>query len=221
MTDKTVEINGDDREYTLDELSKLADVSPRTVRYYIVEGLLPPPLTTGRNATYSQDHLDRLNAIAALKEMYLPLREIRHRLNTLTSEQMRDPAYLASLSQAVAMEKAMGRGRGHGERRMMSRRMGAEAVEQFEQRGRGRGRPHREDRFDRNEGPIVASMMAPPEEAPDFQASQTWERFPLGDDAELLIRSSKAQNMGPRLHRTLHRLRHMIEMDNDDERNRR
>ena len=39
--------------------------------------------------------------------------------------------------------------------------------------------------------------------------------YPLrsGDDAELLIRSGKAKNMGPRLYRTLHRLRQMIEAE--------
>lgn len=47
-------------------------------------------------------------------------------------------------------------------------------------------------------------------------SSQTWERIPLGDDAELLIRSHKAQKMGTRLYRTLHKLRHMIESEESD-----
>ena len=115
MSDDTQDITAEEREYTLDELSKLADVTPRTVRYYIAEDLLPPPIVGGRNATYSQEHLDRLVAIGGLKAMYLPLREIRHRLNTLTPEQMRNPEYLATLARNVATERAkhrhaMGRG---------------------------------------------------------------------------------------------------------------
>lgn len=198
MTDETVELTNGETEYSLDELSKLAGVTPRTVRYYIVEGLLPPPLTTGRNATYSQEHLDRLNAIASMKEMYLPLREIRHRLNTLTPEQMRDPAYLASLSQAVAMDRA---GRRHGRRAHMH----AEHSMSHHDRRRGHRRPERNA----------------DEDAPVQPANQSWDRIPLGDDAELLIRSHKAQQMGTRLYRTLHKLRHMIETEDfEDERNR-
>jgi hypothetical protein len=44
--------HGDDTSYSLDELTSLADVTTRTVRYYIAEGLLPPPATIGRNASY-------------------------------------------------------------------------------------------------------------------------------------------------------------------------
>lgn len=204
MTDETVDITHEEREFSLGELSEIADVSPRTVRYYIVEGLLPPPLTAGRNATYSQEHLDRLNAITAMKEMYLPLREIRHRLNTLTPEQMRDPAYLATLSQAVAMERSMGKRHERHPSHDRSARMGAEAAARMARmEPRRRSMPQRED---------LHSMSAPPME----ELSNTWERFPLGDDAELLIRSSKAKNMGSGLYRTLHRLRHMIENDRDD-----
>lgn len=198
MTDDTLDQHTGEREYSLDELSTLADVSPRTVRYYIVEGLLPPPLTTGRNASYSQEHLDRLNAIASMKEMFLPLREIRHRLNTLTQEQMRDPAYLASLAQAVAMDRAS---------RRHSRRSRMHGDHPRGHHGH-RGRPRREEQ------PVSEG------EYPQL-ASQTWERIPLGDDAELLIRSHKAQQMGPRLNRMLHKLRHMIENEEpESERNR-
>ena len=191
MTDETRDLSAENREYSLDELSKLAEVSPRTVRFYIVEGLLPPPLTAGRNATYSQEHLDRLNAIASMKEMFLPLREIRHRLNTITTEQMRDPAFLATLSQAVAMDRA---GRRHGRRAAMH----AESAAAHNPR-----REHKHTSRERHEVQ---------------QSAQTWDRIPLGDYAELLIRSHKAQQMGTRLYRMAHKLRHMIETADDNER---
>lgn len=203
MSDKTRDIFIAGDEYSLDELSKLANVTPRTVRYYIAEDILPPPMIGGRNATYSQEHLDRLIAIGAMKDMYLPLREIRHRLNTLTPEQMRDPAYLATLSQAVVVDRAL-------HKRLQSRgdiarseiaESAAEYLDRVE--GRGERRGSRSRRQERPMSPQPMSMPEPP--------STTWERFPLGDDAELMMRSSKVQSMGPRLHRTLHRLRHLIE----------
>ncbi len=208
MSDETYNHAATEREYTLDELSNLANVTPRTVRYYIAEDILPPPTIGGRNATYSQEHLDRLHAISAMKAMFLPLREIRHRLNMLTPEQMRDPAYLASLSQAVAADRAMHR-RMHNENRSIRSNAvesAAEYIDQIDRRQERRGE-RRSERGKPREMKAM-SMAEPP--------SQTWERFPLGDDAELIVRSSKVQSMGPRLHRTLHRLRHLIENDGNE-----
>lgn len=78
-----------DRHYSLTELTRAAGVSIRTVRYYITEGLLPPPLGAGPRAAYSEGHLDRLRLIGRLKQSYLPLREIRRRLDGLDDEQVR------------------------------------------------------------------------------------------------------------------------------------
>ena len=44
---------------TLAELTEAADVSVRTVRYYIAEGLLPPPEGSGPGSAYARGHLDR------------------------------------------------------------------------------------------------------------------------------------------------------------------
>lgn len=48
------------RRYSIDELASLAGVTPRTVRYYIAEGLLDPPIGEKRGAHYVQRHLDQL-----------------------------------------------------------------------------------------------------------------------------------------------------------------
>jgi DNA-binding transcriptional MerR regulator len=114
--------HGDDPSYSLDELTSLADVTTRTVRYYITEGLLPPPATIGRNARYTQEHLDRLRLIARLKEEFLPLKEIRTRLQSMTPEEIRDEAdeelfepdrsasrYIASALQERSMPDYRGR----------------------------------------------------------------------------------------------------------------
>jgi AcrR family transcriptional regulator len=51
------------------DLSRLAQVPPSTIRFYVKEGLLPQPIKTGKTiGYYSQDHLDRIEFI---KEMQM------------------------------------------------------------------------------------------------------------------------------------------------------
>lgn len=83
--------------YRLAELTAATGATPRTVRYYIVEGLLPPPQGVGPAAVYTDAHRDRLLLIARLKGEYLPLREIRRRLAA-----MNDNAVRAALQEPVA-----------------------------------------------------------------------------------------------------------------------
>ena len=63
--------------YSLAELSEVADVPERTVRYYIQEKLIPPSLGRGRKARYSDEHLERLREIRQLRALGLPLDIIR------------------------------------------------------------------------------------------------------------------------------------------------
>ena len=79
----------DDLRLGLRELTRAAGVSVRTVRYYIAEGLLPPPAGGGPRSHYTAAHLDRLRLIARLKAAYLPLREIRRRLAGLDDDAVR------------------------------------------------------------------------------------------------------------------------------------
>jgi DNA-binding transcriptional MerR regulator len=74
---------------SLGELTESAGVSVRTVRYYIAEGLLPPPEGAGPQSAYTPGHLDRLRLIQRLKAAYLPLKEIRRRLAGLGDEAVR------------------------------------------------------------------------------------------------------------------------------------
>jgi DNA-binding transcriptional MerR regulator len=62
------------------ELAGRAGVSVATIKYYIREGLLPPPpVKTGRTmGYYDEQYLERLRTIRALREEhYLPVRVIR------------------------------------------------------------------------------------------------------------------------------------------------
>jgi DNA-binding transcriptional MerR regulator len=78
----------DETRYTIGELAEVAGATARTIRYYTAEGLLPPPDTRGRYALYSAEHLNRLLLIARLKDAYLPLGEIKARMERLSAEQV-------------------------------------------------------------------------------------------------------------------------------------
>jgi len=74
--------------YTIGELADAAGVTPRTIRYYAAEGLLPPPDTQNKYARYNAEHLARLRLIARLKDAYLPLHEIRQRIAPLEADEV-------------------------------------------------------------------------------------------------------------------------------------
>jgi DNA-binding transcriptional MerR regulator len=72
------------RSLDLAQLCDAADVTPRTVRYYIQQGLLPAPETRGPGPHYHDGHVARLRLIRRLQQEHLPLGEIRQRLERLT-----------------------------------------------------------------------------------------------------------------------------------------
>ena len=84
--------------YRLSELSGLTGVEARTIRHYISIGLLPPPLSKGRDAHYGPVHLERLKAIAVLRRR-MKLDEIREVLSCI------DKAGLAELAEEWTLEK--------------------------------------------------------------------------------------------------------------------
>ena len=72
---------------TIQELARRARVTPRTIRYYVEQGVLPPP-ERGRPARYTGEHLRRLALIRRLKEQHLPLEEIRDTMSRLSLEEV-------------------------------------------------------------------------------------------------------------------------------------
>ncbi len=64
-------------EYTIAELAELGGVSRRTVRFYVQEGLIPPPMGLGRGAHYRKEHLEALLRVKSMQERGLLLEEIR------------------------------------------------------------------------------------------------------------------------------------------------
>ena len=79
-----------DDPYSLAELARLADVTPRTIRYYVAQGLLPAPEAAGPATRYGEGHLARLRLIRRLQRDHLPLAEIRGRLELMGDREVQD-----------------------------------------------------------------------------------------------------------------------------------
>jgi DNA-binding transcriptional MerR regulator len=74
--------------YSLADLARVTGVTPRTVRYYIAQGLLPGANETGPGASYDGRHLARLQLVRKLQRQHLPLAEIRSRLGSLSDAEV-------------------------------------------------------------------------------------------------------------------------------------
>lgn len=75
--------------YSVTELADLAGVTPRTVRYYLAQGLLPAVGPSGPGSKYGTGHLARLRLIRRLQAEHLPLAEIRRQLDALAEDEIR------------------------------------------------------------------------------------------------------------------------------------
>jgi len=185
----------DDERYSLQELAEAAGVSPRTVRYYISEGLLPPPVQAGARSFYSRPQLDRLLLIGLLKDAFLPLKEIRRRLAALGDNELRE-----------ALEEAQRAGT-HDKEAAVELASTSWAPPEPVQEAMPFAAAPRQIRESRDDAldyinrvlgehkaprpPIVPSRPRPqplpplPHRPPS--PDRTWRRLPIGDDAELVV----------------------------------
>ena len=67
--------------YRVDELATRSGVSVDTIRFYQSKGLVPSPTREGRLAWYSEEHLERVRRVRALKDKGLTLATIRRLLS--------------------------------------------------------------------------------------------------------------------------------------------
>ena len=79
--------------FSLQDLAHLGGCSPRLVRRYIEQGLLPPAQVRGRGAYYAAVHLDRLRAVGVLKSRDgLRIAVIRQVLDNLSGDEIQQVA---------------------------------------------------------------------------------------------------------------------------------
>jgi DNA-binding transcriptional MerR regulator len=62
---------------SLDQLSSLAGATPRTVRFYIAQGLLDRPVGSKRGAHYTRRHLEQLLLVRRCTDAGLSLERVR------------------------------------------------------------------------------------------------------------------------------------------------
>lgn len=161
--------------YRMNELAKVTGVTPRTIRFYIHEGLLPPPEGGGPAAAYTAEHRDRLALIGLLKARYLPLQEIRQRLAPLSAAEVR-----AELDRLHAAQPANAPGRA-----VMETTASADAALDYLDDVLRR-LPRREQAPQRlPSAPLPAPFPRP---AP---ARERWERITLADGVELHVREDR------------------------------
>jgi DNA-binding transcriptional MerR regulator len=77
-----------DDQLLISELAERAGVSVRTIRFYISEGLLPSPQAHGRYSLYDEEYLTRIELIKLLKNAFLPLKEIKRMVESLSKEEI-------------------------------------------------------------------------------------------------------------------------------------
>jgi DNA-binding transcriptional MerR regulator len=165
------------------ELAEQASTTVRTIRYYTDEGLLPQPVIQGKYAYYSLNHLNRLELIRRMKDAYLPLREIRQIMNSLSDAEV----LLRLQEQVLATPKSELESKpeqsGTKALEYISRLMG----EQSAHRPQGTAPPSQSAQPRRRGGqiPIIANQPAAPI---SFSEGETWQRVPLAPGIELSLR---------------------------------
>jgi DNA-binding transcriptional MerR regulator len=75
-------------ELDINELCDRADVTSRTVYFYVQQGLLPPATGAGPAARYTAGHVARLKLIRLLQKQHLPLAEIAKRIRALSDDEV-------------------------------------------------------------------------------------------------------------------------------------
>ncbi len=179
--------------FTLAELAADAGVSPRTIRFYVAQGLLRGPEGAGPGARYNESDLHRLRLIRRLQAQHLPLAEIRRRLDTLTDTDV------ATLVSPGVGETAPG-----------------SALDYI----RGLLEPSRPPPMPVRASEPPSSMQqvasAPaitpaPSPEPESPTRSQWERISLGPDVELHIRRPLTRPQNKRVERLIAIARELLE----------
>lgn len=206
--------NPDDARYTLAELADLAGVTPRTVRYYLSQGLLPAVGVAGPGTKYDDRHLSRLRVIKRLQREHLPLAEIRRRLEALDdaavatlADEAPEPPTDSALDYLRRIGAAGGPPITPSETRPPVRALYARA---FVDLG-----------SEAEPAPALSSMPArdlgahrAAEPAAPYQSTRSqWERISLAPDVELHVRRPLARSTAKRVDRLIEIARDLLEED--------
>ncbi len=182
--------------YTIGELADLADVTPRTIRYYVAQGLLASPVGAGPGARYDASHLARLRLIRRLQAEHLPLAEIRRRLSTLSSAEIEDAMVSVPTGASGRLGPRLPRRRARGPG-------GAESVRPSSPSAR---RP-------RSHGACRSEPSTSSSSAPSTPERSQWDRIQLDPDIELHVRRPLSRIQHKRVERLVELARQILEED--------
>jgi DNA-binding transcriptional MerR regulator len=193
--------------YSLTELAGLAGVTPRTVRYYVAQGLLPSPGTSGPGAKYDDGHLDRLRLIRRLQREHLPLADIRQRLAGLDDATVATLADVPAADQAAPHDSAL-----EYIRRVLGPQQTPPPARAPALRARF-GAPLA--RLTEVLPPAAAPPIAPsPEPEPERRIERAqWERITLAPDIELHVRRPLPRPLARQVDRLISIARDLLEED--------
>jgi DNA-binding transcriptional MerR regulator len=200
-----------DPRYSLTELADLAGVTPRTVRYYMSQGLLPSPGASGPGAKYDDTHLERLRLVRRLQREHLPLAEIRQRLAGLDDTAIatladEPPASADPQDSALDYIRRLLGPRPVTPKRLMA---GLEPPPAHTLTGEPRNV---------ESGPVTPLARSPitlgvePAPGRNFERSQ-WERIPLAPDIELHVRRPLPRPLAKQVDRLVSIARDLLEED--------
>ncbi len=197
--------NPEDARYTLTELADLAGVTPRTIRYYLAQGLLPTVGASGPGAKYDDTHLARLRLIKRLQREHQPLADIRHRLEALDDAEIM--AIAAEPGPPPPSDSALD---------YIRRLTATTHPDALARSAPARSAPAplaraRLMRFAPSE-PAVPAHDVTAEPMPRIERSQ-WERVSLGPDVELHIRRPLPRSTAKRVDRLVEIARDLLQED--------
>lgn len=173
------------------DLKALCDetgVSPRTVYFYIQQGLLPPAEGAGRGARYTDVHRDRLRLIRQLQDQHLPLAEIRKQIDSLSE---RDLSRLAE----------------RGTPRTRSRTSAADYISAVLS---GAGGHAPAPTHAATLGGSVTPAAPPPSHHVSTSERSQWDRVVLAPEIELHVRRPLSRVMNRKLERLLELARELM-----------
>jgi DNA-binding transcriptional MerR regulator len=190
--------------YSLTELANLGAVTPRTIRYYISQGLLRGPATSGPGAKYDDADLARLRLIKRLQREHQPLAEIRSHLDGLGDEQI-----LRSVEEAtpVPADSAL-----EYVRRVTTPHHVAEAsLPNYSAMPPGQPSAAGAAALSAPNAPVAAPAPVASDDV-RLERSQ-WERIDLAPDVELHVRRPLARSTAKRVDRLISIARDLLEED--------
>lgn len=187
-------------DFDIKELSARTGVTPRTVHFYIQQGLLPPAGSVGPGARYGDGHVSRLRLIRMLQKQHLPLVEIARRIKGLTDAQV------DTLLAETRARRPAGRGSALDYIRGVLEEPGARAL----------GEPSTARTMAVHSRSELTALSSAPATG-SLPARSQWERYALADGIELHVRRPLSRTDQRRLERLLSDARTILDDSEEGE----